>query len=123
MSAPWGRGGAARARRPRSKCLAGAAIGTSLPAMQRYSIFALARHALTGHRGWGPAWRKAAPRPRYAVVIIGGGGHGLATAFYLAKEHGIRDVDVLEICTIGPGQTGRNTTIIPSKILWDVCAR
>ncbi len=91
--------------------------------MQRYSILALARHALTGHRGWGPAWRKAAPRPRYAVVIIGGGGHGLATAYYLAKEHGIRDVAVLEKGAIGLGNTGRNTTIIRSNYLWDESAR
>ena len=91
--------------------------------MQRYSILALARHALSGHRGWVPAWRKAAPRPRYAVVIIGGGGHGLATAYYLAKEHGIRDVAVLEKGAIGLGNTGRNTTIIRSNYLWDASQR
>ncbi len=91
--------------------------------MQRYSILALARHALSGHRGWAPAWRKAAPRPRYAVIIIGGGGHGLATAYYLAKEHGIRDVAVLEKGAIGLGNTGRNTTIIRSNYLWDASAR
>ncbi len=91
--------------------------------MQRYSIFALARHALTGHRDWAPAWRKAAPRPHYDVVIIGGGGHGLATAYYLAKEHGIRDVAVLEKGAIGLGNTGRNTTIIRSNYLWDESAR
>ncbi len=91
--------------------------------MQRYSIFALARHALSGHRGWGPAWRKAAPRERYDVVIIGGGGHGLATAYYLAKEHGIGDVAVLEKGAIGLGNTGRNTTIIRSNYLWDESAR
>ena len=90
--------------------------------MQRYSILALARHALTGHRNWAPAWRKAAPRPRYAVVIIGGGGHGLATAYYLAKEHGIRDVAVLEKGALGLGNTGRNTTIIRSNYLWDESA-
>ncbi len=87
--------------------------------MQRYSFFALARHALRGHRGWTPAWRKPAPRGRYDVVIIGGGGHGLATAYYLAKEHGIRDVAVLEKGPIGLGNTGRNTTIIRSNYLWD----
>src|SRR5438477_85237 len=63
--------------------------------MQRYSWAALARHALGQHRGWTPLWRKAAPRSRYSVVIIGGGGHGLATAYYLAKEHGIGDIAVL----------------------------
>jgi len=91
--------------------------------VQRYSAFALARRALTGHRSWQPAWRKAAPKPRYEVIIIGGGGHGLATAYYLAKEHGIRDVAVLEKGPIGLGNTGRNTTIIRSNYLWDASAR
>jgi sarcosine oxidase subunit beta len=91
--------------------------------MQRYSFLSLARHALRGHRGWQPAWRKAAPRERYDVVIIGGGGHGLATAYYLAKEHGVRDVAVLEKGPIGLGNTGRNTTIIRSNYLWDASAR
>jgi sarcosine oxidase subunit beta len=91
--------------------------------VQRYSFLALARHALTGHRSWRPAWRKSAPRPRYQVVIVGGGGHGLATAYYLAKEHGIGDVAVLEKGPIGLGNTGRNTTIIRSNYLWDASAR
>jgi sarcosine oxidase subunit beta len=91
--------------------------------MQRYSFGALARRALGGHRGWTPLWRKPAPKPRYHVVIIGGGGHGLATAYYLAKEHGIRDVAVLEKGAIGLGNTGRNTTIIRSNYLWDESAR
>src|SRR5215813_11520922 len=91
--------------------------------MQRYSWAALARHALGRHRGWTPLWRKAAPRSRYGVVIIGGGGHGLATAYYLAKEHGINDVAVLEKGAIGLGNTGRNTTIIRSNYLWDASAR
>src|SRR5438132_1722188 len=91
--------------------------------MQRYSILSLARHALGQHRGWTPLWRKAAPRSRYEVVIIGGGGHGLATAYYLAKEHGISDVAVLEKGAIGLGNTGRNTTIIRSNYLWDESAR
>src|SRR5947207_9088091 len=91
--------------------------------MQRYSWAALARHALGQHRGWTPLWRKAAPKARYRVVIIGGGGHGLATAYYLAKEHGISDVAVLEKGPIGLGNTGRNTTIIRSNYLWDESAR
>jgi sarcosine oxidase subunit beta len=91
--------------------------------VQRYSFLSLARHALTGHRSWRPAWRKAAPRPHYRVLIIGGGGHGLATAYYLANEHGISDVAVLERGAIGLGNTGRNTTIIRSNYLWDASAR
>jgi sarcosine oxidase subunit beta len=91
--------------------------------MQRYSFAALARQALTGHRGWRPLWRKPNPKPRYQIVIVGGGGHGLATAYYLAKEHGIRDVVVLEKGAIGLGNTGRNTTIIRSNYLWDESAR
>jgi len=91
--------------------------------MQRYSFAMLARQAFGGHRGWQPLWRKATPKPRYHVVIIGGGGHGLATAYYLAKEHGIRDVAVLEKGAIGLGNTGRNTTIIRSNYLWDESAQ
>jgi methylglutamate dehydrogenase subunit A len=83
----------------------------------RYSIFNLMRQALCGHRGWGPAWRDAAPRAAYDVVVIGGGGHGLATAYYLAKIHGISKVAVLEKGWIGSGNAGRNTTIIRSNYL------
>src|SRR5438477_2802783 len=91
--------------------------------MQRFSLAALARHTLGRHRHWKPLWRKPAPRPRYDVVIIGGGGHCLATAYYLAKEHGITNVAVLEKGAIGLGNTGRNTTIIRSNYLWDESAR
>ncbi len=71
--------------------------------------------ALNGHRGWQPAWRDAAPKAFYDTVIVGGGGHGLATAYYLAKEHGITDVAVVEKGWIGSGNAGRNTTIIRSN--------
>ena len=85
----------------------------------RYSIFSLARNALNGHRDWPRAWRSPQPRKTYDVVIIGGGGHGLATAYYLAKNHGIRNVAVLEKGPLGLGNTGRNTTVVRSNYLWD----
>ena len=81
----------------------------------RYSAWRLLREGLTGQRGWSRAWAKGAPRPRYRVVIVGGGGHGLATAFYLATEYGITDVAVLEKGPIGLGNVGRNTTLIRSN--------
>jgi heterotetrameric sarcosine oxidase beta subunit len=83
----------------------------------RYSLFSLLRHSLSRHRGWAPAWRDAAPKAAYDVIIVGGGGHGLATAYYLAKVHGIRNVAVLEKRYIGSGNAGRNTTIIRSNYL------
>jgi len=84
---------------------------------QHYSIFALARQALTQHRGWTPAWRDAEPRESYDFIVIGGGGHGLATAYYLAKVFGQKSVAVLEKGWIGGGNAGRNTTIIRSNYL------
>ncbi len=83
----------------------------------RYSVWSLLRQGLAGNRGWPEAWRDAAPRERYAVVVVGGGGHGLATAYYLARRHGITDVAVLEKGWIGGGNTGRNTTIVRSNYL------
>jgi methylglutamate dehydrogenase subunit A len=83
----------------------------------RYSAFALLANSLAGHRRWRPAWRDADPRPRYDAIIVGGGGHGLATAYYLAKEHGLANVAVLEKSWIGSGNAGRNTTIIRSNYL------
>ncbi len=90
--------------------------------MASYSVFALVRNALTHHSGWERAWRDAQPKAAYDVVIIGAGGHGLATAYYLAKEHGITNVAVIEKGWLGGGNTGRNTTIIRSNYLWDESA-
>ena len=79
-----------------------------------YSAWSLLRGALTGNRNWDQAWRSPEPKPRYDAVIVGGGGHGLATAYYLAKNHGMTNVAVLEKGWIGGGNTGRNTTIVRS---------
>ncbi|MGR3640739.1 sarcosine oxidase subunit beta family protein [Alterinioella nitratireducens] len=78
----------------------------------RYSGWQVLKQGLTGNKGWQPAWRDPDPKPQYDVLIIGGGGHGLATAFYLAKEHGITNVAVLERGYLGGGNVGRNTTIV-----------
>jgi len=87
--------------------------------VQRYSIFGLLRNALSYHENWQAAWRSPEPRADYDVVIIGGGGHGLATAYYLAKNHGITNVAVIEKGWLGGGNTGRNTTVVRSNYLWD----
>ena len=84
----------------------------------KYSAFSLVRNALSHNRHWKRAWRSPDPKSRYDAVIVGGGGHGLATAYYLAKEHGMRNVAVLEKGWIGGGNTGRNTTIVRSNYLW-----
>ena len=81
----------------------------------RYSALKIITEALTGNKGWKPVWRDPVPKPEYDVVIIGGGGHGLATAYYLAKEFGIKNVAVLEKGWLGSGNVGRNTTIIRSN--------
>jgi len=81
----------------------------------RYSALSLIREGLNGQRGWAPAWRDADPKARYDAVVIGGGGHGLATAYYLARNHGISNVALIERGWIGGGNTGRNTTIIRSN--------
>lgn len=87
--------------------------------MKKYSIFSLVRNALSYHENWQAAWRSPEPKREYDVIIIGGGGHGLATAYYLAKVHGITNVAVIEKGWIGGGNTGRNTTIVRSNYLWD----
>ena len=86
---------------------------------KKYSIFSLAKNALSGHKEWPKMWRSPEPREFYDVIIIGGGGHGLGTAYYLAKEHGLKNIAVIEKGWLGGGNTGRNTTIIRSNYLWD----
>lgn len=83
----------------------------------RYSAWQVIRQGLTGNRGWAPVWRDPAPKPAYDAVIVGGGGHGLATAYYLAKNHGLSNVAVLEKGYLGGGNLGRNTTIVRANYL------
>ncbi len=83
----------------------------------RYSAFNIFSQALRGNRGWQPVWREPEPKPSYDVIIIGGGGHGLATAYYLAKNHGLNNIAVVEKGYLGSGNVGRNTTIIRSNYL------
>jgi sarcosine oxidase subunit beta len=94
-------------------------LQTGWQEMKRYSVFSLARNALNYHKGWERAWRAPDPKKEYDVVIVGAGGHGLATAYYLASQHGITNVAVVEKGWLGGGNTGRNTTIIRSNYLQD----
>ena len=90
--------------------------------MQNFSALALLRRAFGGHASWQPQWRMPEPKPSYDAIIVGGGGHGLGTAFYLAREHGMRNIAVIERGWLGGGNTGRNTTIIRSNYLFDQSA-
>ena len=94
----------------------------SLDIVTKYGFFSLLRNGLSHHENWPKSWRSSDPKGEYEVVIVGGGGHGLATAYYLAKEHGITNVAVIEKGPIGLGNTGRNTTVIRSNYLWDESA-
>jgi sarcosine oxidase subunit beta len=94
-------------------------LQTGWQEMKRYSVFSLARNALNYHKGWDRVWRAPDPKKEYDVVIVGAGGHGLATAYYLASQHGITNVAVVEKGWLGGGNTGRNTTIIRSNYLQD----
>jgi sarcosine oxidase subunit beta len=90
--------------------------------MARFNVFSLARNALSRHESWAEQWRSPEPKPAYDAVIVGAGGHGLATAYYMAKEHGMTNIAVLEKGWLGGGNTGRNTTIIRSNYLYDESA-
>ena len=89
---------------------------------KKYSIFSLIKNAFSYHENWQPVWRSPEPKNNYDAIIIGGGGHGLTTAYYLAKNHGLTNIAVIEKGWIGGGNTGRNTTIIRSNYLWDQSA-
>ena len=88
----------------------------------KYSIFSLIKNSFSYHENWQRAWRDPEPKSSYDAIIVGGGGHGLATAYYLAKNHNLKNIAVVEKGWIGSGNTGRNTTIIRSNYLWDASA-
>ena len=87
--------------------------------MKKYSVFAVAREAMRHHTGWTRAWRDAQPKKKYDVIIVGAGGHGLATAYYLGKNFGITNVAVLEKGWLGGGNIARNTVTIRSNYMRD----
>ena len=89
---------------------------------KKYSVFSLVKNSLSYHENWQPAWRNPEIKKEYDAIIVGGGGHGLTTAYYLAKNHGIKNIAIVEKGWIGGGNTGRNTTIIRSNYLWDQSA-
>ncbi len=89
---------------------------------KKYSIYSLVKNSLSDNQNWKKMWRNPEPRKFYDVIIVGGGGHGLGTAYYLAKEHGLKNIAVIEKGWLGGGNTGRNTTIIRSNYLWDESA-
>ena len=91
----------------------------NITVMQKYTVFSLLRNGLSGHQNWSPAWRSPPLRDKYDVIIIGAGGHGLATAYYLAKEHKITNVAVLERGWLGGGNVARNTVTIRSNYMRD----
>ena len=89
---------------------------------KKYSIGSILKNSFSNNENWGKMWRNPNPKKNYDVIIVGGGGHGLGTAYYLAKLHGIKNIAVIEKGWLGSGNTGRNTTIIRSNYLWDESA-
>ena len=86
---------------------------------KKYSIFTILKNSFSDNANWKKMWRNPEPKKNYDIIIVGGGGHGLGTAYYLAKEHKLKNIAVIEKGWLGGGNTGRNTTIIRSNYLWD----